>query len=124
MDASKRTKRQIRELAAKTEELELRAALQVLADDFRRWEGGKIDSFELKDLIHRFDQGPARQIYLRYSTSDPSPGVAQAIANGMLDRATVPAEVLNTLEPLIAFMSSEGEVEQPNRPSTCKLQEN
>ena len=38
MQTPKRLRREIRQLAAKAEELELRAALQPLANDFKRWE--------------------------------------------------------------------------------------
>lgn len=96
-DVPKRLKRLLRECAGRAHEIELRQALVSLADAFKRWERGELDSFELSDLIHRFHQGTAREIYLRYETPYHAPAVAHAIATGMLDRTTVPPELLDYL---------------------------
>ncbi len=73
----------MREYAGRAHELELRQALAPLADAFRAWDRGELDSFEIETLIHRFRQGAAREIYSRYSTR-PEPAVARAIATGVL----------------------------------------
>jgi hypothetical protein len=57
-EISKRLKRLLHEYGGKAHEAELREALVPLAEAFKRWERGEIDSFELKDMIHRFHQGP------------------------------------------------------------------
>ena len=59
-DIPKRVKRLLREYASAAHEEELRRALLALAEAFKRWEHGDLDSGELSDLIHRFHQGPAR----------------------------------------------------------------
>src|SRR5712692_6246800 len=102
-DTPKRVKRLIRECAAAAHEEELRRALLPIADAFKRWELGGLDSGELCELIHRFHQGPAREIYIRYNTSRLAPPVAYAIVTGVLDRASVPAEILGDLAGLIQF---------------------
>jgi len=99
----KRLKRLLREYAAKAHQAELRGALAPLADAFKCWERSGIDSFDLKDLIHRFHQGPAREIYLRYDTRHLDTPVAHAIVSGLIDRATVPAELLDYLARAIKF---------------------
>jgi hypothetical protein len=109
MQTPKRLRREIRQLAAKAEELELRAALQPLANDFRRWQDGDIDSFDLKALIHDFHQGAGREIYLRYDTADPAPQVANAIVSGSLDSSAISPEVMANLERLIEFMKAQAE---------------
>jgi hypothetical protein len=102
-DIPKRMKRMLRDYAGKAHEAELRQALAPLADAFKRWEGGALDSFDLKDLIHHFHQGPAREIYLRNATNYLDPPVAYAIATGLVDRATVPPELLAHLARDIEF---------------------
>ena len=102
MQTPKRLRREMRQLAAKAEEAELRTALQPLANDFKRWENGDIDSFDLKALIHDFHQGLAREIYLRYDTPDPEFLVANAVASGMLNSETISPAIMAELEPLIA----------------------
>src|SRR4051794_19904021 len=99
----KRVKRLLREYAGLAHEAELRQALGHLADAFKRWEQGELDSFELKDLIHRFHQGPAREIYLRYDSRFLDPSVAHAIVTGLIDRKSVPAELLDHLASVIKF---------------------
>jgi hypothetical protein len=111
MQTPKRLRREMRQLAAKAEEFELRAALQPLANDFKRWEAGAIDSFDLKALIHDFHQGQAREIYVRYDTADPAPLVARAVVLGILDPATISAEVLADLERLIELIKANAEQE-------------
>ena len=56
-DIPKRVKRLLREYASAAHEEELRRALLPLAEAFKRWEHGDLDSGELSDLIHRFHQG-------------------------------------------------------------------
>jgi hypothetical protein len=92
----------MREYAGRAHEFELRRALAPLGEAFRAWERGELDSFELETLIHRFHQGPAREIYVQYTTR-PEPAVARAIATGMLARESVPAELTEELGGLIAF---------------------
>jgi hypothetical protein len=102
-EVSKRVKRLLREYAGRAHEAELREALVPLADAFNRWERGEIDSFDLKDLIHRFHQGPAREIWLRYDSGHLDAAVAYAIVAGSIDRATVPDELLKHLAKVIEF---------------------
>jgi len=106
-DIPKRVKRLLRECAAAAHEEELRRALLPIADAFKRWEQGELGSGDLSDLIHRFHQGPARDLYLRYNTAPLEATVAYAIAMGVLDRGTIPADVLNHVARRISFYESE-----------------
>jgi hypothetical protein len=105
-EISKRLKRLLREYAGKAHEAELRDALAPLAEAFRRWGRGEIDSFDLKDLIHRFHQDAAREIHLRYHSGLLEPQVAHAIVAGLIDRTTIPTELLDHLAKDIAFYES------------------
>lgn len=108
-DIPKRLKRLLREYAGRAHEAELRQALVPLAEAFKRWERGELDSFELNELIHRFHQGASREIYVRYVSRDFEPALAHAIESGLIDRATVPAELLDHLARLIELF------EQPEK---------
>jgi hypothetical protein len=55
----------------------------------------------LEARIHHFHQGPAREIYNRYATNRLEPAVADAIAEDVLPRETVPPELLEHLAGLI-----------------------
>lgn len=108
-DIPKRVKRLLREFAGQAHEAELREALKPLAEAFKRWERNELDSFELSELIHGFHQGPARDVYVRYTHNYLSDPVASAIASGLIDRTTVPAELLDHLASLIQLYEKQRE---------------
>lgn len=109
MRNDKQIRRLLREYAGNAHEIELRQALAPLAEAFRAWERGELDSFELETLIHRFHRGAARELYVRYATPGAEPAVARAIATGVLARDSVPAELLEALASLITSFNTSPE---------------
>src|SRR2546428_14059724 len=69
----KAIKRALRELAGRAHETLLRRALTDLRREFDAWERSEIDAFELTERVHKFHQGPAQEIYLRFSGGIGSP---------------------------------------------------
>ena len=67
-DVPKRIKRLLREYAAAGHEEELRRALLPVSEAFGRWARRELGSGELSEIIHRFHQGPARELWIRYNT--------------------------------------------------------
>jgi|SRR5215468_3739316 len=106
-DVPKRIKRLLREYAAAAHEEELRRALVPIAEAFKRWERRELESGELSEMIHRFHQGPARDLWVRYNTPHLPMAVAAAIATGVLSRETIPAELLDHLAGAIRFYEQE-----------------
>ena len=93
-DLPKAIKRDMRTLIGLAHETELAKALDELHGDFERWKSGEIDSFELSDRIHRFHDGPNREIYLRYTGRvDARYLVEYALEEGLIQKAAVPKEV-------------------------------
>jgi hypothetical protein len=103
-ESTKRLKHLARETAVVAHEAELRQALRPLAEAFGQWERREIDSFDLNDLIHRFHQGPARDLYLRYTSGFNEMAIASAIVSGALARDAVPAELLDHICPEIRLI--------------------
>ena len=99
----KRIKRLVREWAGVAHDRDLRDALSELRARFDRWDRGEIDSFELNNLIHRFHQDTARQIWKRYATTHLEPAVASAVAAGVLREGELPEELVQHVAPLIEF---------------------
>src|SRR5438128_2292082 len=99
----KRIKRLVREWAGVAHDRDLREALSELRARFDRWDRGEIDSFELNNLIHRFHQDTARQIWKRYATTHLEPAVASAVAAGVLREGELPEELVQHVAPLIEF---------------------
>jgi hypothetical protein len=91
---SKAARRKLRELAGVAYARELGAELVKLEAEFSRWRGGEIDPFELSDRIHRFHEGKSQQLFVFYDGRNARVSVARAIAEGILERAEVPADLL------------------------------
>lgn len=104
---SKRVRRLLREYAARTYEAELGQALGELEQQFAVWRSGQLSASELSDHIFAFSRGPARELWQRYNVGIDDVHVAYAIVAGVLPRAELPAELLEALEPLIAFYEHE-----------------
>ena len=102
-DTPRRIKRLLREHAADAHEEELRRALVPVAEAFKRWERGELGSGELSEIIHRFHQGPARELFVRYNTADLEMTVAYAITMGVLERKKIPAELRDHLARALEF---------------------
>ena len=94
---TKANKRKLRQLAGVAYERELCAELAKLEVEFTRWRAGEIDPFELSDRIHRFHDGPSRDLYVRYTRVPPSQTVASALALQILQEEEVPSEVREQL---------------------------
>jgi len=104
-------KRLIREYAARAYEAELGQALGELEAPFSRWRSGEIRAGELSDHIHAFHQGPARDLWNRYNARIDDTLVGHAIVTGLLPRETIPGELLEALQPILAFYERERETE-------------
>lgn len=102
VELTKAQKRKLRELDAKAHEAELGRALRALFSTFQRWDRGELDSFDMSDAVHRFHDGTAREIWKRHDGYFPDLSVARAIAEGLIDRAAVPPDLLALLAPDIA----------------------
>jgi hypothetical protein len=97
-DLTKAQRRRIRDLGGIAYERDLSEHLGALESEFNRWRAGEIDAFAVSESIHRFHQGPARELFSIYAaTSDPQFAVAHAIHRGLLRRDEVGAEVLEIL---------------------------
>lgn len=96
-------RRLIREYAARAYEAELGQALGELDQQFAAWRNGHISAFELSEHIHSFHQGPARDLWGRYNAHIDDTLVAHAIVTSLLPRETIPAELLEALQPMLAF---------------------
>jgi hypothetical protein len=67
------------------------------------WSG--VSCFELSDLIHKFHQGPSREIWKIYTYSDLDMAVSRAIASGLLKKEEIPENLLDILDLKIGFFT-------------------
>jgi hypothetical protein len=99
----KRLKKLLRTCAGEAHEEELRRALVPLAEAFDRWKRGDLASWELSNLIHKFHQGPARELFVKYDTNHLEAPVAHAIVTGVLHKDQISPELLEHLAKWLTF---------------------
>ena len=99
----KHIRRLVREYAAIAQDRELAGALRRLGAEFDRWERHELSPHDLNDAIHTFHQGPARDIWAKYSTNHLEPALGFAVASGILRKDEIPDELLQHLAGWIDF---------------------
>lgn len=99
---SKKTKKEVRRLAALAHERELKKALSDLNVKFKQWGKKELDSFELDSEIHKFHNKISREIFKKYNSYDMKDHfIAIAIVNGIIDKSEVDPEAYQELKLLI-----------------------
>lgn len=81
---TKLEKKELRMLAELAYERELAKALELVEENFRQWRKNKITAFELSDLIHKFHNGIARDLWSFYTTGYTELSVKHAITEGII----------------------------------------
>jgi hypothetical protein len=93
MDYTKNQKRVLKRLIAEAHKRELTQALKRLYVEFRHWESGDIDAFELDEKIHNYHQNDARIIWSRYDGRLPLLMVlAGTVQLGLMTLEELPSE--------------------------------
>jgi hypothetical protein len=105
-DLTKAQRRRLRELGGIAYERDLSEELAKLESEFRRWRAGEIDAFALSEAIHRFHQGPARQLFSKYEDSNLEFAVAQAIHRGLLSKEEAGVDAIQMLARHLAFLAA------------------
>lgn len=92
---------QFRALIALAHERDQAAALEALAQHFDAWRAGRLDPFELNQLIHEYHHGPSREIWKRYDDPDPEACLAHAIVRGVIRGDEVSPELMGIVGQLV-----------------------
>lgn len=95
---TKSERKELRKLAGLAYERELAKALEALEKSFRQWRKKKINAFELSDLIHKFHNGVARNLWSFYETGHTEIIVRRAIAEGIILETEVSLVILGKLK--------------------------
>jgi hypothetical protein len=104
----------LRELGALAYERELAQELATLEEGFRRWRAGQSDAFDLSNAIHKFHQGPGRDLFSRYANSTLDLAVARAIHRGVVSLDEAGEDLLSALGSHLAFLKErDPEAAQP-----------
>ncbi len=84
-DLTKAQRRHIRDLAVIAHGRELGAALDALNNQFKKWQSGELDPWELNEEIHQHHNGIARELYKAYVMGDAFHAVGAAVVDGILE---------------------------------------
>lgn len=84
-------------LAGLAYERELGKALKELEENFRQWRERKITVFELSDIIHKFHNEIARDLWNYYETGDVDLIVRHAIIEGIISKSEINPSILGKL---------------------------
>lgn len=103
--------KELRRLAGLAYERELNKALEALEESFRQWRKKKMSAFELSDLIHKFHNGIARDLWSFYTAGPAELNVKHAIAKGVILKNEISPGILEKLN-IIALKGSQSEVER------------
>ncbi len=104
---SRAGRRELRRLAGLGHERELTLALKRLEESFQLWREGKLEPYELNELIHDYHQGEQREIWARYKRGNEVPTVARAIALGLLEKEELSPQLFEELEPVVDFFRAD-----------------
>lgn len=102
----KPVRKKLRDLVGIAHERALRRAFDEVAGDFDRWRRGELNSFDLTERVHRFHNGPAREIYNRfeYRNSTLLFVVGGAVGEGLIAKEEIPPDVLPYVDRLLAIL--------------------
>jgi hypothetical protein len=104
-DLTKAQKRRLTELGSIAYERDLSAELGKLESEFESWRAGRLDAFDLAQAIHRFHQGPARELFSKYQSEVIEFAVAHAIARGILSVEEAGPEMMALLGGHVAVVT-------------------
>jgi len=108
-DFSKAVRKHVRRIRDQAYEAELHEVLRDLESGFSDWRKGRIDGFQLTDLIHGFHHGQQRALYNYYTRVKAPVAAARAIALGLVAAEDVPIEVRDAHEREIDIYQQVGE---------------
>lgn len=91
-------RKELRRLAGVAYERELGKALESLEGNFKQWRKNEISAFELSELIHKFHNGIARDLWGLYSNGHTEMIVRRTIENGTILKAEISPGILERLK--------------------------
>lgn len=100
---SKAKWRKFKELAGEVYRLELDAELDKLFAVFQSWKSSEIDGWNVEKAIHKFHQGPSRELYSRHNNVDADIIVAWAVQSGVLPVEKIPEDLLEEVKQIMAI---------------------
>ena len=103
-ELSKSMKRKLRDFAAKVYEIEMRTHLSELARSFNEWKAGKLDSFQLDNLIHKYHNEKSRESYKAYTELDPKMFIVRAVGFGIIKQEEIPDEFHEYVMKLVEIL--------------------
>ena len=107
IEFTKKEKKKLSELADLAYQREMESLLMNLADKFDQFRSKEISCFELNELIHKYHDGDARDIYKLYSLKDGDLFfVGRAVSMGILKIDEIPESLKDSILQAVQFFKS------------------
>jgi len=108
---SKSQRKKLHQLRDVAYERELDRELAELYQGFTKWRNREINGFELNGRIHKYHQGPSREVWKTYNYMDLDMSVSRAVALGFLKKDDIQEDILEIIDTRIDFFSGDDENE-------------
>ena len=108
---SKSQRKKLDQLRDIAHERELKRELTELYQDFQKWRNKEINGFELNGRIHKYHQGPSREVWKIYNYMDLGMSVSRAVALEFLKKEDIQEDILEIIDTRIDFFSGDDESE-------------
>jgi len=86
---------------------EIDKELNFLSKGFEKGKNKKIESADLVELIHKFHNGSARQIWVKYNNSNPEEILIFAVAADILRKEEIPENIYGTIKDKIGIITKQ-----------------
>ncbi|MCP4896754.1 MAG: hypothetical protein GY906_07220 [bacterium] len=96
MELTKKQKKHFRTLAALAYDREISVLLEALAGGFNQWKSGEISCWDLNELVHKYHNGGARELWKKYTDLDAMMLVGLALADEIVEASEVPVSIRET----------------------------
>ena len=109
---TKKQKKHLRELASKSYGAELASCLDSLYEQFSSWKAGDISVWDLEDIIHKFHNGKARELFKFYEYGDQHDmHVAHGVRQGYIEMGEIEESCQDFVKSWLENLSRLGDEE-------------
>ena len=99
-------RKKLKELAMLVWKRELDQYIEKLAKRFDEWKEKKIDCFEINEYIHKFHDGPSRELWKKHNYFKADMIVAIGLDTGILKKEEISEDILQQIEDKIEILAN------------------
>ncbi|HWR07031.1 hypothetical protein [Sporomusa sp.] len=86
--------------------------MEKLAEQFILWQNNQIDIWDLEETVHKFHNGPAKELYQRYTMLSPVEVLPYALFKNLIAYEELPDAVADEMKMIASNLYEHNRVEQ------------